>query len=235
MSKKVTQEKYISVPAIQLYRFLLGEARYGYTRNNHLMPSGAFDECNTYLKKMYEVDKELTLHTSVQLCEECISYIESVFYDGNDDEFGNREKAIEFIKGLSEFIEEILIELKDENTNASEHIYNYDSFLRNLSEDERAKYIVKDVFADEVVDKLFTKNEYLDYIFKRVKDIYGDDAEFMYNKYKAEDNEHNFFYDILNSERDVILKFKVINIDFSSYSSNKDEVIPPSESTDKEE
>lgn len=62
----------ISVIPGDLYQFMIAECRYGYTRNNHLMPWGAFNHCRAYLPKMSEIDSELAERTAIQLAEEAI-------------------------------------------------------------------------------------------------------------------------------------------------------------------
>ena len=81
-----------------VYQLLISECRYGYTRNNHLMPDGAYDKVKKYIPEMYKIDEEYALYTLQQICEECISEnLLTNFYDGYDDELGNRQRCIDFI------------------------------------------------------------------------------------------------------------------------------------------
>lgn len=68
-----TQEKKISVGQKDLYQFLIAECRYGYTRNNHLMPDGAFRHVKEYLPLMKETDRFFAAGVAEQLADECIS------------------------------------------------------------------------------------------------------------------------------------------------------------------
>lgn len=67
------KEESILVNVHDLYQLLLGNCRYGYTRNNHLMPWGSFEHCKKYLPMMKEVDPTCAAHTATQLAEEAIS------------------------------------------------------------------------------------------------------------------------------------------------------------------
>ena len=86
--------KTINVSLKNVYQLLISEMRYGYRRNNHLMPSCGYDKVKTLVPQMYEVDKEYAIYTMKQLCEECISdQLSANFYDGEEDEHGNRAEA----------------------------------------------------------------------------------------------------------------------------------------------
>ena len=74
----MAKKKKVSVNPVDLYRFLIEGNRYGYTRNNHLMPSGAFDACRQYLPALFEADGDVALSTARQLAEEAI---EQLHYD----------------------------------------------------------------------------------------------------------------------------------------------------------
>ena len=56
-----------------VYQLLIGECRYGYRRNNHLMPSCAYDKVKDIVPRMYKVDEDYAVYTLKQICEECIS------------------------------------------------------------------------------------------------------------------------------------------------------------------
>ena len=70
----------VGVNVHDLYQLLIEGNRYGYTRNNHLMPSGAFHHCRTYLPDMRKVDPEFALHTAKQLAEEAIDELRKDAY-----------------------------------------------------------------------------------------------------------------------------------------------------------
>ena len=97
--------KMMNISLKNVYQLLISEMRYGYSRNNHLMPSCGYDNIKTLVPQMYEVDKEYAVYTMKQLCEECISdQLAANFYDGEDDEFGNRAEAIKFINWSIQWI-----------------------------------------------------------------------------------------------------------------------------------
>ena len=91
----------MKVPLKDIYQLLTAECRYGYTRNNHLMPSGAYDRVKEYLPKMYEIDGDFALSTARQLCEEAISdELLAHFRDGVDDQHGNMIETVQFVEWL---------------------------------------------------------------------------------------------------------------------------------------
>jgi len=98
-------EKKIEISLNDLYQLLISELRYGYRRNNHLMPNCAYYRVKELIPQMYEIDNEYALYTLKQICEECISdQLVHNFYDGKDDEYGNRTKAIEFVNWCMNWI-----------------------------------------------------------------------------------------------------------------------------------
>lgn len=117
-----------------LYQLLIAECRYGYTRNNHLMPEGAYDHVKQYLPLMIEEDKDFAIHTAQQLCEECISEELSQFEDGIDDENNSRQEAFKFIEWLLMFID------AHDDSVIKWNPYNYDIYLRNKSLDDEPLY-----------------------------------------------------------------------------------------------
>lgn len=135
-----TKEKRIYVNVHDLYQFLISECRYGYRRNNHLMPGGAYDHVKEYLPKMLKADKDVALHTASQLCDECISdQLIANFYEGLDDEFGNRKEAVEFINWCMEWIRAN----SDSDAECAYHKpYNYDLFESNIAREAELKYRV---------------------------------------------------------------------------------------------
>ena len=78
----------INVNVHDLYQLLIGNLRYAYTRNNHLMPSSAFDQTLRILKDMMQAYPKGALMTAKQICEECILLqIMNNFSNGVDDEY----------------------------------------------------------------------------------------------------------------------------------------------------
>lgn len=77
------KDKTVSVSLSDLYQFLVSECRYGYTRNNHLMPWGAFRHVYEYLPLMVEADVDRAIGTAKQLAEEAISELRR--YSFNED------------------------------------------------------------------------------------------------------------------------------------------------------
>lgn len=135
----------VGIEVHDMYQLLIAECRYGYGRNNHLMPWGAYNHVKTYLPLMYKKDPEFALHTACQLCEECISeQLTGNFFDGLDDENENRKQAIEFIKYLLDWIHEQGKQYSALKSEYYEHFYpyNYDLYKVNLQKEEELKYRV---------------------------------------------------------------------------------------------
>ena len=131
-------EKTVAITPIDLYRFLIGELRYAYTRNNHLQPSAAYGEAKKFLPMMLEADEDVAVNTAKQLCDECISdQIAAHFYTGIDDEFGNRREAIEFVEWLMSFVHD--------NGGESYRPYNYDLYEDNIKRAADLKYTVMEL------------------------------------------------------------------------------------------
>lgn len=131
--------KRVQIDVKDVYQLMLSECRYGYTKNNHLMPGGAYAHAKKYLPKLLKADQEDGLHTAAQLCDECISQqLNGNFYNSLDDEHGSRKEAIEFIDWLLDFIHE-----KGKDTSYSNFFpYNYDSYLENIERYEALRYRV---------------------------------------------------------------------------------------------
>lgn len=172
-----------------VYQLLLSECRYGYTRNNHLMPDGAYTKVKKYIPEMYKIDKDYALRTLQQICEECISLnLLTNFYDDYDDEFGNRQSCIDFIKWCLDYI--------NNNWNQNYVPYNFDSFKEALEQENKPKYLVYEVNND--IKTLITptpvsKLEYEDMIF--FKDKIMTDKSIYFNKIR------------LDSDKKVSLKY----------------------------
>jgi len=129
------EDKVVEVNVHDMYRFLIQSCRYGYKRNNHLMPWGAYDDVMKYLPMMLDVDKDCALRTAVQLCDECISdQLMYNFRDGLDDENGNRKCSVEFIEYLTKFL--------DDNSGSIRRPYNYEDYLENVKRHDNLKYRV---------------------------------------------------------------------------------------------
>lgn len=125
----------IKVNVHDMYQLLLSECRYGYTRNNHLMPSGAYQKVKKYLPIMLKVNGDCAFRTVQQLCEECISeQLTMQFYNGLDDEYGSRREAIDFI--------EYLLQWSRDNFGFELNPYNYDQYTDNLKREQKLKYRV---------------------------------------------------------------------------------------------
>ena len=128
------ENKTIVVDLKDFYQLLIVECRYGYTRNNHLMPSGAYEKVKQYFPEMFKIDEEYAIYTLKQLCEECISQqLAWNFYDGEDDEYNNRGEAIEFISWCLQEVHKV-------ETYWSP--YNMDQYLENLKKDYEPRYNV---------------------------------------------------------------------------------------------
>lgn len=96
----------MEIPLKDIYQLLIAECRYGYTRNNHLMPSCAYDRVREYLPTMLELDKGFALATARQLCEEAISdELLTHFRDGIDDQHGNMMDTVRFVEFLMSWID----------------------------------------------------------------------------------------------------------------------------------
>jgi len=68
-------EKKVEVGIHDLYQMMISECRYGWTRNNHLMPDGAYNHCLDYLPEMFKIDRDYAIHTTLQLMSETIEEI----------------------------------------------------------------------------------------------------------------------------------------------------------------
>ena len=169
-------------------QLLLFECRYGYIRNNHLMPTEAYDKVKKYIPEMCRIDRDYTLHTLQQICEECISLnLLTNFYDGYDDEFGNRQRSIDFVKWCLEYVK---------NNGQQDYVpYNFDSFKEALEQENKPKYLVYEVSNDIrtlITPDPISKLDYENLIF--LKDIPADNIIY-FNKSR------------LDSDKKVCLKY----------------------------
>lgn len=202
--------KTMELPLKDVYQLLVSELRYGYRRNNHLMPGCGYDKVKTFVPQMYEVDKEYAVYTLKQLCEECISdQLTTNFGDGEDDEYGNRAEAIEFVKWSLQWIHQ---HETDQRYDDSAWLpYCYDSFLDNLAKDNEPRYLVYELRGKSKRKKLITaepvsQNEYINIVFDGIKDgEYRREVHKLTEKYG--DNRKSYTYHILSPvEKDFYVK-----------------------------
>lgn len=125
----------VEIKPKDLYQFLLTECRYGYTRNNHLMPDGAYRHVEEYLPELLNADREMAINTAKQLVEECISMELIQFSDGIDDDHGNRSLALKFIAKMRSFV-------MDNSDDCCWMPYNWDQFKNQLALDNKRRYDV---------------------------------------------------------------------------------------------
>ena len=126
-----------------LYQLLIAELRYGFTRNNHLMPGGAFSHCEAYIPQMYEVDKEMALVTVEQAAEETINEFRMLFYidDKADNLNYNRQETY---KEYKEFIMWCLKYIAEKEN--LRYIYNIDGFITTLEKNNEDTSWIKENF-----------------------------------------------------------------------------------------
>ena len=202
--------KTMNVSLKNVYQLLISEMRYGYGRNNHLMPSCGYDKVKTLVPQMYEVDKEYAVYTMKQLCEECISdQLSANFYDGEDDEYGNRAEAIEFVKWSLQWINQRETELGHKSGDWLP--YNHDLFVANLTKDNEPRYLVYELRGKSKRKKLITtepvsQNEYLNVVFDGITEAhYRRETHKMTENYN--DNRRSYTYHILSPvEKDFYVK-----------------------------
>lgn len=202
--------KTMNVSLKNIYQLLISEMRYGYRRNNHLMPSCGYDKVKTLIPQMYEVDKEYTIYTMKQLCEECISdQLAANFYDGEEDEYGNRAEAIKFVKWGMQWINQREAELGHKSGDWLP--YNYDLFEANLAKDNEPRYLVYELRGKSKRKKLITaepvsQNEYLNVVFDGITEArYRRETHKMTENYS--DNRRSYTYHILAPvEKDFYVK-----------------------------
>ena len=198
--------KTMNVSLKNIYQLLISEMRYGYRRNNHLMPSCGYDKVKTLVPQMYEVDKEYAVYTMKQLCEECISdQLAANFYDGEDDEFGNRAEAIKFVTWSMQWINQ------HENNSNNWLPYNHDLFVANLAKDDEPRYLVYELRGKSKRKKLITvdpvsQNEYMNVVFDGITEAnYRRETHTMTENYR--DNRRSYTYHILSPvEKDFYVK-----------------------------
>jgi len=196
-----------------VYQMLIAECRYGYGRNNHLMPGGAYDKVKRIIPQMYEVDKEYAIYTLKQICEECISdQLTWNFFDGEDDEFENRAEAISFVHWCLQYIH---TNETDERYKGSMWVpYNYDNYLANIEKDNEPRYLIYELRGKSKRKKLITpepvsQKDYFNIMFKDVpQGIYGTyRSEEHKLSDKPGDRRRSYTYHILSPfEKDFYVK-----------------------------
>jgi hypothetical protein len=155
------------------------------------MPGSAFEKAKKYAQLMAEVHNGYAVKTVNQLCEECIDYVNTFFNNGDDDEFGNRPEALQFIQWCLSF---------------DEHVkpYNIDVYYENKAIDDKQVYKVYDENNNLLIESSISKNMIPDTLFSLV----GSDS-FTYNKQtKKDDLNYNYFiYSIKDPiEKTIIIK-----------------------------
>lgn len=159
----------IAIPIKDLYQMLIGECRYGYTRNNHLMPDGAYEKVRRLIPQMYEVDTDCALHALDQICEECITQqILFNFNDGEDDEMGNRQDAISFV--------EWCINWMKKHGKPNYEPYGYESYLRNLGKDTEPRFNIYEVQGEEktlLTTAPVSKEDFIDFMLEHLYEAAG--------------------------------------------------------------
>ena len=202
--------KTMNISLKNVYQLLISEMRYRYRRNNHLMPGCGYDNITNLVPQMYEVDKEYAVYTMKQLCEECISdQLVANFYDGEDDEFGNRAEAVEFVKWSIQWINQHEAELGHKSGDWLP--YNHDLFVANLARDDEPRYLVYELHGKSKRKKLITvdpvsQNEYLNVVFDGITEAhYRREIHKMTENYG--DNRRSYTYHILSPvEKDFYVK-----------------------------
>jgi len=167
--------KQMLVDVKTMYQMILGNLRYAYTRNNHLEPSSSYSQTKNLIEEMYIIDENMALTTLKQACSECINdEIVGRFFDGVDDQNGNRKASIEFINWC---LETVKIATKEEWKP-----YNYDLFLKNVEKDDLPLFEIKmyenDIITDLTKEKLASKNQ----IFNIISQYASNPNSFCYNK-----------------------------------------------------
>lgn len=181
------------------------------------MPGCAYDQVKTYAPIIYEVDADCALHTIKQICEECISdEICMNFYNGEDDELGNRAESIRFVEWCIDFVHKHGVE--------SWRPYNFDRYEENVALDDEPVYMVYEMVGGGldgehmlVVDDKVSKNGLWKIIFEPNVDEKG---ELTYNKKRIENGKHfDFEYDIFTP---VNKKYYVHRVNDSSTEKSND-------------
>ena len=178
------KKEYVKIDVHKLYQLLITELRYGYTRNNHLMPSSAYNDAADLLDRMLEADEGVAVRTAKQLCEECIGdELAMRFSEGLEDDFGNRKAAIDFIEYLLDFVR------KREPGYKPYNMYMYDDNMKRSEDMRYSVFSIKDAesfdaFSHEVPkDRELLKgglklDKAYEYLFSTVLGMKNEDVSF---------------------------------------------------------
>ena len=162
------EEKKVSLEPIMIYRLLVGNMRYAYTRNNHLMPSTAYGEAEELLGKLIEADPQIGLSATKQLLEECIGdEIAGVFYDGLEDRNGNLRESLKFVDYLKDLIRKSGDEAyKPWNQSALDGVIERRKSLRYDLVRMKGDDLTADLLADSAVKENLSEDEAYDELFR---------------------------------------------------------------------
>lgn len=196
-----------------VYQLLVANLRYGYTRNNHLMPSCAYEQTKRIINDFLKVDENYAINTLKQICDECISDEICInFYDGVDDECGNREESIQFVWWCIKTI--------------NEHIpgwrpYNFDRFENNIAKDDLNLYSVKVINGDSnFTNGLTSKKELFSFISKN---IFGGAKSMTYTKERLTDLESPYVEGfILHCKEPRAVDIRVLRLKENDFKNEKD-------------
>jgi len=193
----------VEVELKDLYQLLICDMRYAYTRNNHLTPSGEYEKVKKIICDMIKVDEDYAIYTLKQICEECINEeLVYRFYDGLDDDCGNRKSSIEFISWCLGFIIGY-----DSNWKP----YNFDLYLRNISIDTKPMY---EIYVDDKPhnSELISKKEIINYICEKV--LHSD--EVIWSKEPINNLSTEYDYGVVyHIKKPVELEIKVVRRNFN--------------------
>ena len=172
----------VEIESIELYRMIIANLRYAYTRNNHLEPSSTFEYLKKLLPNLIEADKETGLHTAEQVCDEAISLeLTTNFGNGHDDEFGNRRETLNFIEYLVDLIK----------ANEGHLPYNIDQVTINVATEYKPRYQIYEELEDGTLkllsDKVVSEASYQDALWDFIETTVGKNiTEASYNKQRIE-------------------------------------------------
>ena len=194
-------DKTMELSLKDVYQLLVAECRYGYRRNNHLMPGCAYDRVKALIPHMYNADQEYAIYTLKQICEECITdQIVYNFYDGYDDEHGNRLDAIRFVQWCMDWIHKHGAE--------GYRPYCWDSFEANLAKDGEKRYVVYEVLKtkNKCISDTMSLEEAKTFVFHQVAGT-GQTVTYRNITIKEAGKHDSFKYEIcLPVERTFIIK-----------------------------
>jgi len=135
----------VEITAKDLYQFLIVECRYGYARNNHLMPGGAYDHVKKYLPLLLNTDSDWAIDTARQLCEECIGHQLTLWNEPDDDDkYNNRHEALEFVEYLLDFIH-------SNSTYFDWTPFNYSIYVKNKGFDDQPIYNIYEINYETII------------------------------------------------------------------------------------